>query len=78
MSSPGKSHVCFTWIRYNFSNLQTPVEFYADTCDWDRDERDVEADVVESYPQLTTVSFVIGHQLPTSSRSQIAFFICFL
>ena len=62
----------------NFSNLQTPVELYADTCDWDRDERDVKADVVESYPQLTTVSFVIGHQLPTSSRSQIAFFICFL
>ena len=62
----------------NFSNLQTPVELYADTCDWDRDERDFKADVVESYPQLTTVSFVIGHQLPTSSRSQIAFFICFL
>ena len=62
----------------NFSNLQTPVELYADTCDWDRDERDVEADVVESCAQLTTVSFVIGHQLPTSSRSQIAFFICFL
>ena len=78
MSSPGKSHVCFTWIRYNFSNLQTPVELYADTCDWDRDERDDEADVVESCPQLSTVSFVIGHQLPTSSRSQIAFFSCFL
>ena len=62
----------------NFSNLQTPVELYADSCDWDRDERDVEADVVESCAQLTTVSFVIGHQLPTSSRSQIAFFICFL
>ena len=60
----------------NFSNLQTPVELYADTCDWDRDERDVEADVV-SCPQLTTVSFVIGHQLPASSRSQIAFFIVF-
>ena len=62
----------------NFSNLQTPVELHADTCDWDRDERDIEADVVEPCPQLTTVSFVIGHQLPTSSRSQIAFFICFL
>ena len=61
----------------NFSNLQTPVELYADTCDWDREERVVEADVVESCPQLTTVSFVIGHQLPTSSRSQIAFFIVF-
>ena len=62
----------------SFSNLQAPVELYADTCERDRDERDIVADTVESRPQLTTVSFVIGHQLPTSCRSQIAFFICFL
>ena len=46
---------------------------YADTCDWDRDERDIVEDAVESCPQLLTVSFVIHHQLPTSSGADRLF-----
>ena len=62
-----ESFVKFLTACRSFSNLQKPVELYADTCDWNRDEWDIVANVVESCPQLTTVSFVIGHQLPTSS-----------
>ena len=57
----------------SFSNLQTPVELYADTCDWNGNELDNVADVVESCLQLTTVSLVFVHQLPTSSGADRLF-----
>ena len=57
----------------SFSNLQAPVELYADTCEGYRDERDIVADAVESSPQLATVSFVFVHQLPTSSGADRLF-----
>ena len=68
-----ESFVNFLTACRCFSNLQKPVELYADTCDWNRDEWDNVANVVESCPQLTTVSFVIGHQLPTSSGADRLF-----
>ena len=43
----------------SFSNLQTPVELYADTRGW-LDERETEiVDCIESCPQLTTLSIVL-------------------
>ena len=51
----------------SFSNLQTPVELYADTCIWiDVKESNV-VNYIESCPQLAIVSFALRSESCTSS-----------
>ena len=50
----------------SFSNLQTPVELYADTCFWEEGGCCV-LNYIESFPQLAVVSFVCGKDSLTSS-----------
>ena len=50
----------------SFSNLQTPVELYADTCFWEEGGCCV-LNYIESFPHLTVVSFVCGTDSLTSS-----------
>ncbi|CAH3189371.1 unnamed protein product, partial [Porites lobata] len=50
----------------SFSNLQTPVELYADTCFWEEGGSCV-LNYIESFPKLTVVSFVCGKDSLTSS-----------
>ena len=52
----------------SFSNLQTPVELYADTCFWVEGGCCV-LNYIESFPQLTVVSFVCGKDSLTSSQT---------
>ena len=49
----------------SFSNLQTPVELYGDTCLWEEGWGGI-LDYIESFPQPTVVSFVCGTDSLTS------------
>ena len=51
----------------SFSNLQTPVELYADTCTWSGVEGSRVVNYIESCPQLTIASFALVCQSFTSS-----------
>ena len=55
----------------SFSNLQTPVELYADTGAWvDRKESEI-VDCIESCPQLTTVSIVLWESFTSSDADRL-------
>ena len=51
----------------SFSNLQTPVELYADACTWSDVEGSRVVNYIESCPQLTIASFALVCQSFTSS-----------
>ena len=55
----------------SFSNLQTPVELYADTGEWvDREESEI-VDCIESCPQLTTLSIVLWESFTSSDADRL-------
>ena len=55
----------------SFSNLQTPVELYADTGAWvDREESEI-VDCIESCLQLTTVSIVLWESFTSSDADRL-------
>ena len=55
----------------SFSNLQTPVELYADTGAWvDREESEI-VDCIESCPQLTTLSIVLWESFTSSDADRL-------
>ena len=51
----------------SFTNLQTPVELYADTCIWIDVEESNVVNYIESCPQLTIASFALRSESFTSS-----------
>ena len=51
----------------SFSNLRTPAELYADICMGSELEGSDVVDYIESFPQLTIVSFALGNKSLSSS-----------